>query len=110
MNDLDVQTAEEIAMVIDTDKMVQGIQMLNDTLERHIVTLTFTKADGSDRTMKCTKNFRYVPIENQPVPLPEGVEKAIMQDTQLFKVYDLEKHGWRSFYYTTVKTMKVESQ
>lgn len=104
--DLDTQTTEEMVMIIDADKLAQGIKMLTDTLERHIVTITFTKADGSERVMRCTKKLAAIPENRRPTPVVEEVHHD--NDPQLFRVYDLEKDGWRSFYYTTIKTMNIE--
>jgi hypothetical protein len=71
------------------------------------VTITFTKADGTDRTMLCTKQFSKIPQEFHPktdkvVKLDEN-GNAI--ETDLISVWDLEKQGWRSFNFSKVKAI-----
>lgn len=54
--------------------------------------VTFTKTDGSLRSMKCTL---------QPHLLPPHTVKektcASGENCDCLKVYDLEVHGWRAF-------------
>ncbi len=63
------------------------------------VTVVFTKLDGTERKMKCTKNFSLIPVEHQPMPL-EFHEPVV--STDICKVFDLENMGWRSFYWKSV--------
>ncbi len=94
-------------MIIDTDKLLEGVKMLNDYLTAGVVEVNFTKQDGSARKMVCTRRLDMIPVENQPKPkLPTDIVEA--HDPQLFKVWDLEAKGWRSFRYTTIQSMKID--
>jgi hypothetical protein len=62
------------------------------------VSVTFTKADGTDRVMKCTKWMDLIPEENHP-----KTESAGGNTSDNITVFDLEKGGWRSFNITKVK-------
>lgn len=69
------------------------------------VSVTFTKADGTDRTMLCTKQFSKIPQEFHPktdkvVKLDENGNPI---ETDLISVWDLENQGWRSFNFGKVK-------
>ena len=69
------------------------------------ISVTFTKADGTDRTMLCTKQFSKIPQEFHPktdkvVKLDENGNPI---ETDLISVWDLEKQGWRSFSFSKVK-------
>ena len=71
------------------------------------VTITFTTADGTDRTMLCTKQFSKIPQEFHPktdkvVKLDENGNTI---ETDLISVWDLEKQGWRSFNFSKVKAI-----
>jgi hypothetical protein len=57
------------------------------------VTVVFTKKDGTERTMHCTT--RAIPEEFLPTEEPEAPGKPTPD--HLFKVFDLEAKGWRSF-------------
>lgn len=67
------------------------------------VTVTFTKADGTDRVMKCTKWIDLIPEENHPKKESTGDSTS-----DNITVFDLEKGGWRSFNITKVKEYSVE--
>lgn len=61
-------------------------------LGHHEVTVTFTKKDGSERVMRCTRSAKLLP------PQPEVVsETKRKENTTTISVYDLEQGGWRSF-------------
>lgn len=65
------------------------------------ISVVFTKVDGSERTMLCTKNFQYIPEEKKPTTDSES--KA----TNVMKVFDLEKQDWRSFRLESVKSFTI---
>ena len=67
------------------------------------VNVTFTKADGTDRVMKCTKWMDLIPEENHPKTESTGVNTS-----DNITVFDLEKGGWRSFNITKVKEYSAE--
>ena len=66
------------------------------------VCVTFTKADGTDRVMHCTKWMELIPEENHP-----KTESAGGNTSDNITVFDLEKGGWRSFNITKVKEYSV---
>lgn len=61
-------------------------------------TVTFTKADGTERVMKCT----LVPEQLPKVELKEDA-KPRKESTTSMRVFDIEKNEWRSF---TIKKVK----
>lgn len=78
-------------------------ESLVDLLKNNVVTVTFTKVDGSERTMKCTLLGEYVP------PPVEG--KVLLQENagsdNNISVWDTEVNGWRSFRVSNVKSVTV---
>jgi len=83
--------------------MIFTKENLIDMLRHNIVTVTFTKVDGSERTMKCTLMAEYVPnapTNNGQVLLQESESKAV-------SVWDTEVNGWRSFRVDSVKNISV---
>lgn len=58
------------------------------------VAVTFTKKDGTLRTIQATKNFDFIPDNKKPAVSGSPIEK----DPDLFVVFDLVKQDWRSFY------------
>jgi hypothetical protein len=80
---------------------------LVEKLQTEVVSVTFTKADGTDRTMLCTKLISKIPQEFDPrtdkvVKLDEN---GNVVESDLITVFDLEKTGWRSFNFTKVKAI-----
>lgn len=61
-------------------------------------TVTFIKADGSQRVMKCTLN----PDQLPKVEIKENA-KPRKEPTASMRVFDLDKNEWRSF---TIKNVK----
>lgn len=82
-------------------------QELVEKLQTEAVSVTFTKTDGTDRTMLCTKLISKIPQEFHPrtdkvVKLDEN---GNVVESDLITVFDLEKTGWRSFNFTKVKAI-----
>ena len=76
---------------------------LIELLRNNIVTVTFIKADGTERIMKCTLMAEYVPnapTNNGQVLLQESESKAV-------SVWDTEVNGWRSFRVDSVKNVLI---
>ena len=72
---------------------------LKDVLRNEGAEIVFIKADGTERTMKCTLNESEIPAEFAP----KGVVRAKSDET--CAVFDLEANGWRSFRWDSVKSV-----
>lgn len=76
-------------------------QELNEWLHNDILTITFNKMkDNSERVMICTLQSEFLPLMRKE----EQIRKP--DDPDLMRVYDLEKHGWRSFRINTITEIK----
>jgi hypothetical protein len=73
---------------------------LRHLLKDEIVTLTFTKKDGSERIMKCTLNEQHTP------KIEEGVVTNRKKSDDAQAVFDIEANGWRSFRWDSIQ--KIE--
>lgn len=85
--------------------MVFTKQNISSMLRDSVVTVTFTKLDGSERIMKCTLMSEYVPANvnsasNQVLLQESGNDNNI-------SVWDVEANGWRSFRISSVKSVTV---
>jgi len=83
--------------------MIFTKENLGELLRNNIVTITFTKVDGTERTMKCTLLGEYVPnaATNGRVLLNEST------NVQNISVWDVEANDWRSFRINSVKNVSV---
>lgn len=83
--------------------MIFTKENLIDMLRNNVVTVTFTKVNGEERTMKCTLMAEYVPnapSNNGQVLIQESESKAV-------SVWDMEANGWRSFRVDSVKSISM---
>lgn len=71
-------------------------EQLLKLLQQETVVVTFTKLDGDERVMTCTKSFDVIPEEHQPKTNKQPKEGTIT-------VWDVNAKGWRSFRYDRVK-------
>ena len=95
-------------------------------LEVAEITVTFVKADGSLRDMRCTLNRDFIPTQppradkpakEAPVDglrqhgfLGENQEKAALvepEENHTQKVFDLDAFAWRSFRYDRLKKVSA---
>jgi hypothetical protein len=94
-------------------------------LQQQPITVTFTKADGTDRAMRCTLNWELIP-EKPPMAVishsasivgrvdglatestkPRHVAKE--PDPAVIKVWDLDVGAWRSFRMDRLKKITAE--
>lgn len=76
------------------------------------ITVTFVKADGTDRKMRCTLHPEKLP----PTPVATGPVDGIVKesrerkkpDEHSLRVYDLDKSEWRSFRFDRLKKVATE--
>jgi hypothetical protein len=81
-------------------------------LQKDEITVTFVKADGTDREMRCTLNPEKLP----PPPVATGPVDGIVKeskerkkpDEHSLRVYDLDKSEWRSFRFDRLKKVAAE--
>ena len=77
---------------------------LSQLLADGVVAVKFTKKDGTDRSMVCTLSSKVIPNEYTP----KGEDKREKLSDAL-AVFDLEKEGWRSFRWDSVKSISLEA-
>ena len=83
--------------------------MIKSVLQSSEVTVTFTKADGTDRDMLCTLDHSRIPVSiAKPVSSVDGIVRESRKpkkepDPHSIRVFDLEKQEWRSFRFERLK-------
>ena len=87
-------------------------------LNKQEITVRFTKADGTDRDMRCTLNWDMIP-PSPPKSNTGRVDGLVTESTKpkkepkrpdpaVIKVYDLEAQAWRSFRMDRLKKITAE--
>ena len=85
-------------------------------LQKQPITVTFTKADGTDREMLCTLNPEELPVIAVQTGPVDGIVSESRKprrdpkepDPAVIKVYDLEAKSWRSFRMDRLKKITAE--
>jgi hypothetical protein len=73
-------------------------QDLSEMLHKGVCEVTFTKVDGTVRTMPCTLDPAIIPPAPEPKVLAEGeVARAKKPNPEVMSVWCTDKKEWRSF-------------
>ena len=79
------------------DMAMETKESIRKLAQDGVITVTFTKVDGSERVMKCTLNKTHLPEQ-------KDLEEASTKDNpKVLAVWDVEKSAWRSFRIDSVK-------
>lgn len=73
-------------------------ETLRNMLKDQILSVTFLKKDGTERTMKCTLKADLLPLQED---LENAVQKKKPSDESI-AVWDLDKEAWRSFRFDSI--------
>ncbi len=72
----------------------------------HKVQIVFTKKDGSERTMLCTRSFDAIPKGHRPFDKTQIERPGKPAPDFLYSVFDLGCNDWRSF--TIAKLLDIQ--
>jgi WYL_2, Sm-like SH3 beta-barrel fold len=75
-------------------------QQVLELLQAGACTVSFTKADGTVRSMRATLEPHALPITHNNIP-----KRSLSEHT--VRVWDLDKQDWRSFRLDTIITISV---
>lgn len=85
-----------------------GQDWVKSILNDGIATVTFTKADGTERVMKCTLDRKLVPNYEERTSETKRINENVrMVSPDVLPVYDVEAQGWRSFRWDSIKSVTV---
>jgi hypothetical protein len=76
--------------------------LLHDSAIKNLC-ITFIKADGADRTMRCTLVESSIPSDK----VPKGTGRETAATNQ--RVFDLDKQEWRSFKWDSVTQVSFDT-
>jgi len=102
--------ADRMRINIESDKLgnftdEKSKNILINALKKQIVKVSFTKADGKLREMSCTLRESFLPEITKEGATTEA-KKAVNGD--VLPVFDVEKKGWRSFRFDSIKNVSFE--
>ena len=79
-------------------------QELSEQLLTGVYNVTFTKVDGTERTMPCTLKEDLLPAAKLEDPLSQKKVRAINEEVMV--VFCTDKQEWRSFRVANVKSIQ----
>lgn len=82
-------------------ELPEGREWIKSALRAGPIDVVFIKADGTERTMKCTLQ------EGVVVPHENKTERVKEPNPDVLAVWDLEKNAWRSFKLSSIKTVTL---
>ena len=96
----------------DTEKTIMR-DWVRSLLQKQPITITFVKADGTLRDMRCTLDWERIPADKHPGQSTlDGIVRESKQrkepDPHSLRVFDLEKGEWRSFRFDRLKKITAE--
>ena len=74
------------------------IDWFKEYLSEKEINVTFTKKDGTSRSMHCTRDISKIPVELHPVGNTTGTKST----GDAVQVFDLSINEWRSFKTSTL--------
>jgi hypothetical protein len=80
---------------------------LRGMLQQTSVKVDFVKADGSTRQMNCTLNWNMIPADKQPAGTTVVESASPSRDSEVLRVFDLEKTEWRSFRFDRLQAVSL---
>ena len=84
-------------------------QELTEQLMSGVYNVTFTKVDGTERTMPCTLKEDIVPAYERKKPVVESEETAKVKATSTtLSVWCTDKGAWRSFRVDSVTRVEIQ--
>ena len=79
-----------------------------ELLLNNVATVTFTKADGTERVMECTLLAHVLGAHFKPdSEILEEMKTTPTETTPTIAVWDLPSDGWRSFRMDSVKSISI---
>lgn len=77
----------------------EGKVLVKNILSEGVATVTFTKVDGTERSMKCTLNNKIIPQTTEE----KKTARTKTENPNVISVWDTENNGWRSFRWDSIK-------
>jgi hypothetical protein len=74
---------------------------VKNILRASVIDVVFTKADGSERIMKCTLNEEFIPAREA------SSTSTRKSNPDVCAVWDMENQAWRSFRWDSLKKINL---
>lgn len=84
--------------------MLYTKEQIRETARAGVISVKFTKKDGSLRNMRCSLQEKYLP------PLMNDAETTTKDNPDVLAVWDIEAKGWRSFRIDSVMSMTISME
>ncbi len=84
------------------NQQVMNKSDLKGLLKEFVVTVVFTKTDGTERILRGTLKNEYLPTHTDWDNISDS-----RQSDNVVAIWDLENNGWRSFRLDSIKQLSI---
>lgn len=95
---------------IDPNIITGALQFWKKVYDEKEVVIKFTKKDGTERSMRCTLDFKKIPEKDKPKSVNIQQILKLIQKNKIMHVYDLDKKAWRSIPFNKVEYMDTPTK
>jgi len=81
---------------IDSNIITSAVMFWKTVYDADEVKIKFEKKDKTERIMRCTLNFKNIPVKDHPKSVNFPQILKLIQKNKIMHVYDLDKKDWRS--------------
>lgn len=91
---------------VNTNEKTTVIDALRVRLQTSILSIDIEKMDGSLRTIIGTTIPDVLAVHEKLTPEEVATRTAIKDDSDLVRMWDVEKEGWRGFHFNQIKNVE----
>ena len=96
--------------IIDTNILTSSIDFWRKVFEAEQAVIYFEKQDKTMRTMRCTLDFKKIPVKDHPKKVDIRQIISLVKKTKIFHVFDLDKLAWRTVPYERVEWADIDKK
>ena len=108
MQDSQTKSSTTVSDIVAALKGIPTRQELLELLSDEILSITFDKLSGDERTMKCTLIPSILPPAQREDKLSQTKIRNLEDKVFVVWAIDIEPNAWRSFRYDRVKKVEVD--
>ncbi|MHA1816225.1 MAG: SH3 beta-barrel fold-containing protein [Candidatus Heimdallarchaeaceae archaeon] len=95
---------------LDPNVITSAVKLWQRLVTEKEVVVKFEKKDKTIRTMRCTLDFKRIPIPDRPKSINVPKILALIQKHKMIHVYDLDKKGWRTLPFEKIEYVDTVNQ
>lgn len=95
---------------IDPNVITSAVKLWQKLVTEKEVVVKFEKKNKTERIMRCTLDFKRIPIPDHPKSINIPKILSLIQKHKQLHVYDLDKKGWRTVPFDRIEYVDTVDQ